>query len=150
MAHWRLGVCCYITVWAWFRSAGSCVASGILLQFRRAPLHVLGNLLYSAFFVAWLVYRFLLGFSFVFLRGFFSKSVALAVSLQFILFKDCLTVSTRFLVSVQARFVACIVLACVVVHSLLGSHGSSTLNLQQFVGGCNPVYMHFFTFFFCC
>ena len=29
-----------------------------------APLHMLGNLLYSAFFVAWLVYRFLLGFSF--------------------------------------------------------------------------------------
>ena len=50
------------------------MASGILLQFRRAPLHVLGNLLYSAFFVAWLVYRVLLGFSFVFLRGFFSKS----------------------------------------------------------------------------
>ena len=40
------------------------MASGILLQFRRAPLHVLGNLLYSAFFVAWLVYRVLLGFSF--------------------------------------------------------------------------------------
>ena len=39
------------------------MASGILLQFRRAPLHVLGNLLYSAFFVAdWLVYRVLLGF----------------------------------------------------------------------------------------
>ena len=64
MAHKRLGVCCYITVWAWFRYAGSCVASGILLQFRRAPLHVLGNLPYSAFFVAWLVYRVLLGFSF--------------------------------------------------------------------------------------
>ena len=43
---------------------GSCVASGILLRFRRAPLHVLMNLLYSAFFVAWLVYRILLGFSF--------------------------------------------------------------------------------------
>ena len=40
------------------------MASGILLQFRRAPLHVLGILLYSAFFVAWLVYRVLLGFSF--------------------------------------------------------------------------------------
>ena len=40
------------------------MASGIPLQFRRAPLHVLGNLLYSAFFVAWLVYRALLGFSF--------------------------------------------------------------------------------------
>ena len=40
------------------------MASGILLQFRRAPLHVLGNLLYSAYFVAWLVYRVLLGFSF--------------------------------------------------------------------------------------
>ena len=40
------------------------MASGILLQFRRAPLHVLGNLLYSAFFAAWLVYRVLLGFSF--------------------------------------------------------------------------------------
>ena len=40
------------------------MASGILLQFRRAPLHVLKNLLYSAFFVAWLVYRVLLGFSF--------------------------------------------------------------------------------------
>ena len=40
------------------------MASGIILQFRRAPLHVLGNLLYSAFFVAWLVYRVLLGFSF--------------------------------------------------------------------------------------
>ena len=40
------------------------MASGILLQFRRAPLHVLENLLYSAFFVAWLVYRVLLGFSF--------------------------------------------------------------------------------------
>ena len=40
------------------------MASGILLQFRCAPLHVLGNLLYSAFFVAWLVYRVLLGFSF--------------------------------------------------------------------------------------
>ena len=43
---------------------GSCVASGILLQFRRAPLHVLGILLYSAFFMAWLVYCVLLGFSF--------------------------------------------------------------------------------------
>ena len=43
---------------------GSCVASGILLRFRRAPLHVLMNLLYSAFFVVWLVYRILLGFSF--------------------------------------------------------------------------------------
>ena len=40
------------------------MASGILLQFRRAPLHVLGNLLYSAFFVAWLVYRVFRGFSF--------------------------------------------------------------------------------------
>ena len=40
------------------------MASGILLQFRRAPLHVLGNLLYSTFFVAWLVYWVLLGFSF--------------------------------------------------------------------------------------
>ena len=40
------------------------MASSILLQFRRAPLHVLGNLLYSAFFVGWLVYRVLLGFSF--------------------------------------------------------------------------------------
>ena len=40
------------------------MASGILLQFRRAPLHVLGNLLFSAYFVAWLVYRVLLGFSF--------------------------------------------------------------------------------------
>ena len=40
------------------------MASRILLQFRRAPLHVLRNLLYSAFFVAWLVYRVLLGFSF--------------------------------------------------------------------------------------
>ena len=40
------------------------MAGGILLQFRRALLHVLGNLLYSAFFVAWLVYRVLLGFSF--------------------------------------------------------------------------------------
>ena len=40
------------------------MASGILLQFRRAPLHVLGNLLYSAFFVTWLVYRVLLSFSF--------------------------------------------------------------------------------------
>ena len=59
-----MDVCCYITIWAWFRSAGSCVVSGILLRFRRAPLHVLGNLLYSAFFVAWLVYRVLLGFSF--------------------------------------------------------------------------------------
>ena len=47
-----------------FRSVGSCVASGILLQFRRAPLHVLVILLYSAFFVLWLVYRVLLGFSF--------------------------------------------------------------------------------------
>ena len=64
MAHKHLGVCCYITVWAWFRSAGSCVASGILLRFRRAPLHVLVNLLYSAFCIAWLVYRVLLGFSF--------------------------------------------------------------------------------------
>ena len=43
---------------------GSCVASGILLRFRRAPLHMLVNLLYSAFCVAWLVYRVLLGFSF--------------------------------------------------------------------------------------
>ena len=126
------------------------MASGIILQFRRAPLHVLGNLLYSAFFVAWLIYRVLLGFSFVFLRGIFSKSIALAVSLRFILYKGGLTVSARFLVSVRTRFVARIVLACVVVHSLLGSHGSSALNLQQFVGGCNPVYMHFFTFFFCC
>ena len=40
------------------------MASGILLQFRRAPLHVLGILLYSAFSVVWLVYRILLGFSF--------------------------------------------------------------------------------------
>ena len=40
------------------------MASGILLRFRRAPLHVLGILLYSAFFVAWLVYRVLWGFSF--------------------------------------------------------------------------------------
>ena len=88
------------------------MASGILLQFRRAPLHVLGNLLYSAFFVAWLVYRVLLGFSFVFHRGFFSKSVALAVSLRFILYKGGLTVSARFLVSVRTRFVARIVLAC--------------------------------------
>ena len=37
------------------------MASGILL---RAPLHVLGILLYSAFFVVWLVCRALLGFSF--------------------------------------------------------------------------------------
>ena len=80
------------------------MASGILLQFRRAPLHVLGNLLYSAFFVAWLVYRVLLGFSSVFLRGFFSKSVALAVSLRFILYKGGLSVSTRYLVSVRTRF----------------------------------------------
>ena len=40
------------------------MASGILLWFRRAPLHVLGILLYSAFFVAWLVFGVLLGFSF--------------------------------------------------------------------------------------
>ena len=40
------------------------MASGILLQFRRAPLHVLGILLYSAFFVSWLISRVLLGFSF--------------------------------------------------------------------------------------
>ena len=40
------------------------MASGILLQFRRVPLHVLRILLYSAFFVAWLIYRVLLGFSF--------------------------------------------------------------------------------------
>ena len=40
------------------------MASGILLQLRRAPLHILRNLLYSAFFVAWLVYLVLLGFSF--------------------------------------------------------------------------------------
>ena len=40
------------------------MASGILLRFRRAPLHVLGILLFSAFFVAWLVYRILKGFSF--------------------------------------------------------------------------------------
>ena len=40
------------------------MASGILLRFRRAPLHVLVNLLYSVFCVAWLVYRVLLGFSF--------------------------------------------------------------------------------------
>ena len=40
------------------------MASSIPLQFRRAPLHMLGNLLYSVFFVAWLVYRVLLGFSF--------------------------------------------------------------------------------------
>ena len=40
------------------------MASGILLQLRRAPLHVFGILLYLAFFVAWLVYRVLLGFSF--------------------------------------------------------------------------------------
>ena len=40
------------------------MASGIVLRFRRAPLHVLGNLLYSAFFVTWLVYRVFLGFSF--------------------------------------------------------------------------------------
>ena len=40
------------------------MASSILLRFRRAPLHVLVNLLYSAFFVAWLVYHVLLGFSF--------------------------------------------------------------------------------------
>ena len=40
------------------------MASSILLQFRHAPLHVLGNLLYSAFFVGWLVYCVLLGFSF--------------------------------------------------------------------------------------
>ena len=38
------------------------MASGILLRFRRAPLHMLRNLLYSAFFVVWLVYRVLLGF----------------------------------------------------------------------------------------
>ena len=43
---------------------GICVASSILSRFRRAPLHMLVNLLYSAFFVAWLVYRVLLGFSF--------------------------------------------------------------------------------------
>ena len=40
------------------------MASGILLQFRRAPLHVLVNLLYPAFCIAWLVYHVLLGFSF--------------------------------------------------------------------------------------
>ena len=40
------------------------MASSILLRFRRAPLHVLVNLLYSAFCVTWLVYRVLLGFSF--------------------------------------------------------------------------------------
>ena len=40
------------------------MASGILLRFRHAPLHVLVNLLCPAFFVAWLVYRVLLGFSF--------------------------------------------------------------------------------------
>ena len=40
------------------------MASGILLQFRRAPLHVLVISLYSAFFVAWLVFCVLLGFSF--------------------------------------------------------------------------------------
>ena len=95
------------------------MASGILLQFGRAPLHMLGNLLYSAFFVAWLVYCVLLGFSFVFLQGFFSKSVALAVSLRFILYKGDLTVSTRFLVSVRTCFFARIVLACV-VHSVFG------------------------------
>ena len=59
-----MGICCYISVWAWVRSAGSCVASGILLQLRRAPLHMFEILVYSAFFVAWLVYRVLLGFSF--------------------------------------------------------------------------------------
>ena len=62
MAHQHLGVCCHITVWAWVGSAGSCEASGILFRFRRAPLHVLVNLLYSAFCVA--VYRVLLGLSF--------------------------------------------------------------------------------------
>ena len=40
------------------------MASGILLRFRRAPLHVHVISLYSAFFVAWLVYLVLLGFSF--------------------------------------------------------------------------------------
>ena len=40
------------------------MASDILLRFTRAPLHMLGILLYSAFFVAWLVYHILLGFSF--------------------------------------------------------------------------------------
>ena len=39
------------------------MASSILLRFRRAPLHVLVTLLYSAFFVAWLVFCVLLGFS---------------------------------------------------------------------------------------
>ena len=72
------------------------MASGILLRFRRAPLHMLVNLLYSAFCVAWLVYHVLLGFSFVFRRGFFSKSVFLAVSLRFILYKCSLAISTRF------------------------------------------------------
>ena len=85
-----------MTVWAWFRSAGSCVASGILLRFRRAPSHVLVNSLFSAFCVAWLVDRVLLGFSFVFRRGFFSKSVFLAVSLRFILYKCSLAISTCF------------------------------------------------------
>ena len=67
-------------------------------------VHMLGNLLYSAFFMAWLVYRVLLGFTFVFLRGFFSKSVALAVSLRFILYKGSVTVRTCFLVSVRQVF----------------------------------------------
>ena len=72
------------------------MGSGTLLRFRRAPLHVLVNLLYSAFFVAWLVYHVLLGFSFVFLGRFFSKSVFLAVSLRFIVYKCSLAISTRF------------------------------------------------------
>ena len=37
------------------------MASGILLRFRCAPLHVLRNLPYSAFFVAWLVCHVLTG-----------------------------------------------------------------------------------------
>ena len=41
------------------------MASGILLRFRRAPLYMLVNLLYSVFFVAWLVYLVLLGLSFL-------------------------------------------------------------------------------------
>ena len=40
MVRYHLGVCCCITVWAWFRSVGGWVASVILLRFRRVPLHV--------------------------------------------------------------------------------------------------------------
>ena len=67
------------------------MASGILLQFRRAPLHVLRILLYSAFFMAWLVYCVLLGFYCYLLMYDLISQFSIVLSVSKVFFKKFLS-----------------------------------------------------------